>query len=107
MKPCPVEAAASLLGLLSTLPSPSLAYRSDVAAALERVPLVHPMRMAIGGDQCLALAHAIRAGRDVADGYHTAYPTPDAMRDFVNKLRAGVEGMRVTGWGWMFSGGEQ
>ena len=95
MKPCPAEAAATLLDALAAMPAPSLRDRASAAAVLVRVPLVHPMRGP--SDRVLDMADAVRTGRPT----EREDVTPEAMRAFAEELRAGAPEMRATGWGWL------
>ncbi len=102
------SAVATLLESLAAAPEcphvPRERYLCEIAAAVETVPLVHPVRRAIGErpnqvgvmvpalvDLALGMAEEIRSDAD----------TPDALRAFAAELRAGEAVMRATGWGWI------
>ncbi len=102
------SAVATLLESLAAAPEcphvPRERYLCEIAAAVETVPLVHPVRRAIGErpnqvgvmvpvlvDRALGMAEEIRS--DAA--------TPDALRAFAAELRAGEAEMKATGWGWI------
>lgn len=93
MKPCPVEAAAVLLDLLAA----GRGHRGEAAAALERVPVTHPMRRY--PDAVLDVARRVRSG-----GSDT-YPSPDEICEHAADLRAGAPEMRATGWWPTMCGG--
>ena len=104
------SAVATLLESLAAAPEcphvPRDRYLCEIATALESVPLVHPVRNAVGErpnqdgvmvpvlvDRALVMSAAIRSGD----------ATADALRAFAAELRAGEAEMRATGWGWILS----
>ena len=102
------SAVATLLESLAAAPEcphvPRDRYLCEIATAVESVPLVHPVRNAIGErpnqdgapvpvlvDRALGMAADIRRGE----------ATANTLRAFAAELRAGEAEMRATGWGWM------
>jgi hypothetical protein len=77
-------------------------YLAEIAAALAKTPLVHPLRMVaitrpepeehvcVPWDAVFEMSRAIQRGK----------ATPDEIRAFAVKLREGEAEMRLTGWGW-------
>jgi hypothetical protein len=95
-KPCPAEAAATLLDELAAdlERGPVTAKARDVVATkLECVPILHVLRD-WPVDRVLDMARAVRHGRP--EGREE--PTPAGLRAFADELRAGAPAMRERGW---------
>lgn len=77
-------------------------YLAEIAAALVKTPLVHPLRMAPmprpepEEHPCIAWD----AVQDMARRIQRAEVTADELRAFAVRLREGLPEMRRTGWGW-------
>lgn len=93
MKPCPAAAAATLLDLLAA----GRGHRGEAAAALERVPVTHPMRRY--PDAVLDFARRVRSGGE------DTYPSPEEIREHAAAIREGAPEMRATGWWPTLHGG--
>jgi propanediol dehydratase small subunit len=95
-KPCPAEAAATLCDELAAAMDRDVVHpkaRADLAAALERVPILHALRD-YPTDRVFEVADLVRRGQ----------VTPEGLRAFAEELRAGAPAMRERGW-WPTVGG--